>query len=162
MNLVARKLESLSNITHTVHGVLDGSRDTLIQVVGFAGVYRVGSSGEDDAAYMRGVVLASMASWDVACLILDFSRLDYSWGYGLLGVIEAASALSDSDSDGSMPFPAFVVVSERSREGIDSLLKSAPESSEEVVFDDLDTAITAGVRAVGEFLETTDPAALKK
>jgi hypothetical protein len=146
MDLVERNLSSLSDLAHHVYGVHDGERDTHIQVVSFAGEYRIGSGGEGDAAYMRGVVLAAVSAWDVGCLVLDLREVDYSWGYALLGVIDAPGELKDDD------FPVLLVVSARCREGVGSLLRGAPGSSGEVLFDSLDDALEAARDAVGAYL----------
>jgi hypothetical protein len=156
MQLVERRLSDLSKISHRIYGVEENGRDTLVQVVAFAGEYGVGSSGNDDAAYMRGVVLSSLAAWDVACVIIDLSELSYSWGYALLGVIEAPGELRDHGG-GSLHFPVFIVASDRCRAGLETLLASAPESFGNILYSSLDDAIRAGNAAVGEYLDTTDP-----
>jgi hypothetical protein len=156
MRLVERRLSELSKVTHRIYGVEDGKRDTLVQVVAFAGDYGVGSSGNNDAAYMRGVVLSSLAAWDVACVILDLSELSYSWGYALLGVIEAPGELRDQGG-GFLHFPVLIVTSERCRAGLETLLANSPESFGNILYPSLDDAINAAHVAVGEYLDTTDP-----
>ena len=87
MDLVARKLESLSSITHTVQGVFDGKRDTLIQVVSFSGEYQVGSKGGKRCRiYARGCISGNGV---MGCSLLDigllspgiFLGLRTSWSY---------------------------------------------------------------------------------
>jgi hypothetical protein len=146
MDLVERNLSSLSGLAHHIYGVQDGERETHIQVVSFAGEYRIGSGGEGDAAYMRGIVLAAVSAWDVGCLVLDLRELDYSWGYALLGVVEAPGELKDDD------FPVLLVVSARCRDGVASLLQSAPESFGDVLFDSLEDALASARQAVRVYL----------
>jgi hypothetical protein len=155
MELVERRLSDLSRITHQFWRVEDGKRDTNIQVISFSGEYGVGSKGNNDAAYMRGVVLCGLASWDVSCLILDLSDLEYSWGYALLGVIEVAGEFKDQG--GTLQFPVFIVVSDRCKAGITSLLASAPESFGNIIFDSVEKAMARAKKAMGEYLDMTDP-----
>ncbi len=156
MELVERRFSDLSRLSHRIYGVVaDGDRETHIQVVSFAGEYGVGSKGNNDAAYMRGVVLAALAAWDVACLILDLSELDYSWGYALLGVIEAAGELRDQG--GTLHFPVLVVASQKSKVGLTSLLASSPDPFGDILFDSLDKALARAKKAVGDYLDMTDP-----
>jgi hypothetical protein len=151
MELVERSLSALSSLKHEIFGVLDGERDTHIQVVRFTGEYRVGSRGENDAAYMRGVALLAVSAWDTACLVLDLRELEYSWGHSLLGVIEAPGELHDEEGDPG--FPVLVVASDRCRAGLESLLGSAPPpDGRPQIFDSLDDALAAAGKAVRDYL----------
>jgi len=149
--------DDLSELKCRIHGVLDDDRETHVAVVSFEGVYGVGSEGNDDAAYMRGMVLAVLSAWDVAGLVLDLRKLEYSWGYALLGVIEAAGELRDQNESATFHFPVLIVTADDCHKGVESLLESATESFGDILHSSLDAAVTAANNAVGDYLEMTDP-----
>lgn len=152
MKRVRRRLDDLSSLDHEIFGVAEEGADALIQVVVFRGECRVGSRGNDDAAYMRGVVMSAISAWHTGCLVLDLRELDYSWGSGLLTVIQAPHEFADEEDD--HVFPVLVVGSADNHEALHSLLETADEDVDRWLFDSMDKALDAAVVEVERFLET--------
>jgi hypothetical protein len=158
VDLLERRLRDLSNLRSRVLGVIDGEHDTHVQVVEFAGEYGVGSRGNSDAAYMRAIVMAATAAWDSIALVLDLRELDYSWGYALLSVIQAAEQLHHSDTD--PPFPVKIVASDRCRAALLTLLGTTEDDARTWLFDSIDEAIVAARADARVYLEETGEIAL--
>ena len=152
MNRVRRRLDDLSSLEHEIFGLAEEGADALIQVVAFRGEVKVGSRGNDDAAYMRGVVMSAISAWETGCLVLDLRELDYSWGSGLLTVIQAPHEFADEDDDNV--FPVLVVGSPDNLEALRSLLETADEDVDRWLFDSMDRALEAAETEVRRFLET--------
>jgi hypothetical protein len=150
MDRVPRQLDDLSGLSHEIYGVADEGREALIQVVAFAGEYGVGSGGNDDAAYMRGIVMAAISAWPTGCLVLDLRGLQYSWGSGLLTVIQAPHEFADEDDDNV--FPVLVVGSADNLEALRGLLETADEDAGRWLFDSMETALEVAATEVERFV----------
>lgn len=150
MNRVPRQLDDLSGLTHEIYGVAEEGREALIQVVAFAGEYGVGSGGNDDAAYMRGVVMAAISAWPTGCLVLDLRALQYSWGSGLLTVIQAPHEFADEDDDNI--FPVLVVAAPENIEALRGLLVTADEDAGRWLLDSMEAALELAAAEVERFV----------
>lgn len=150
MTQVPRRLDSLSSLAFEIYGVAEEGNEALIQVVSFHGPYGVGSAGNNDAAFMRGVVMSAISAWPTGCLVLDLRGLDYSWGGGMLTVIQAPHEFADEDDDNV--FPVLVVASAGNRAALGGLLETADEDTERWLFDSMETALEAAGDEVERFV----------
>jgi hypothetical protein len=57
-----------------------GSRFDYTLIARFSGVYRTGSSGAPDAAFINGMLKAAQEVWNPRKIIIDFSELGYRGG----------------------------------------------------------------------------------
>jgi hypothetical protein len=158
MQLVERKLTDLSQLRSRIYGVLDREHDTDVQVVAFEGSYGVGSRGNPDAAFMRAVVAQAAEAWNSIALVLDLRELEYSWGNSLLGVIQAAEQLHGGEDHS--PFPVKLVVSDKCRDGLLSLLGTTADAARGTVFGSLEAAIVAAREDGRLYLDQTGQTSL--
>jgi hypothetical protein len=71
------KLAGLSQITHQILlSEHENSETPEFKVIRYIGIYKPGSAGADDFAYIYGVFNLSEI-WFSEATILDFSQLDY-------------------------------------------------------------------------------------
>lgn len=150
-------LSDLSRIVHSFH-ILKSSGGSVVDalIIKFVGSYGVGCKGNDDASYMCAVTSAGLEAWRPHALIFDFAELDYVWGdmlrevlsvgKGKVGVLEMLTlgkiaAISDAKPG---DIPTFVVVSDRCRKAVGSLLvEEMSEDPAKWMFDSLETAVSA-------------------
>ncbi len=71
---------------------------------------------------MTAMVGAGRTLWNPQYLVLDFSKLTYSWGDNMTGVIGAARALNLLGVWEDEEIPLAIVVSEMCREGLATLI----------------------------------------
>ena len=50
------------------------------KVIAYAGTYRSGSQGKDDALYITATAAAAHKAWYTESIVIDFSCLRYDWG----------------------------------------------------------------------------------
>jgi hypothetical protein len=125
-----------------------------ILVVSFAGEYPDGSRGNAHGAFIAVSAMHGLLAFNAHCVVLDFRDLTYRWGNTLLGVFDDISQFKDAGAEpDSPPFPIVVVTSEKSRDGILSLVTPLGQPAPEWHFEDLDAAIEYGVRKAGEWLD---------
>lgn len=117
LNLTEHKFEELSKLKYSIYTTPSTSKSYLrYLVVAFYGEYRYGSAGDNDAAFMRGVIAAALLSWDSQGIIIDLRDMKYMWGDMLQSVFYVADSITKD-------IPTVVLVSDLNREGINSLLK---------------------------------------
>ena len=108
-----------------------------ILVVSFTGICGIGSDGNDDAEFMRAIVVAALDAWTPSGLVLDLRQLSYEWGDLMTGV------LCGGDRCCAVPMlPAAVLVSDLCREGLTSLVEREMGGvPAQWLFDDLEIAV---------------------
>ena len=125
-----------------------------IVVVTFSGVYGVGSQGNTDALFMASMIHTAISIWSPKGIILDLSKLSYSWGDMMSmvlvsGKLDYSSALEreimfGSDAEENIIIPTIVVTSELNLEGLKSLAKDEMDiDPEDWYFDSLDSAMSS-------------------
>jgi hypothetical protein len=81
MELEKLDLFSVSAIRHEfLIGESKREKSSDILVIKYSGVYRVGSGGNADAAFMLALAKAAISYTDPDGIVLDISELDYQWG----------------------------------------------------------------------------------
>jgi hypothetical protein len=109
-----------------------------VLVVSFYGEYPNGSKGKKHATFISDKVISGLINFDPDAIILDFRELHYSWGNSLLGVFQNISQFKDAgNEEGEPEFPAIILTSEKSKNGLLSLL--TPATSKEIpdfIFED--------------------------
>lgn len=138
INLTEHKFEELSNLKYSIYTTPSILKSYLkYLVIAFHGEYRYGSAGDNDAAFMRGVITAALVSWDSQGIILNLRDMKYSWGDMLQSVFYVADSISKD-------FPISIIVSDLNREGIISLLKKEMfEDPSKWIYVSLEDAINA-------------------
>jgi hypothetical protein len=92
----------------------DKPRFWCILVLSFSGRYRSGHHGAPDAGYIRGIMQAALGVWRPKALILDFRKLDYTWGDEMEEVLGCR---------GEIELPYAVVLGDQCRPAITTLLQ---------------------------------------
>lgn len=139
----------LSNIRCEYLAPPDGGASDVL-VIAFHGTYRRGSQGNPDGAFLRGQVMAGLATYAPSCLLLDFRDLSYEWGNTLLGVFQDVDQFMN-DGEG-VPFPVLTVASDRSAPALHSLLGiSGPTPIHQL---DLDAALVEARRQARIWLDS--------
>jgi hypothetical protein len=117
MRLLERKFDDLSPLRYRVQTTeVNPNFDVL--VISFSGAYRLGSGGDGDAAFMLAIAKAALWAWRSFGLVLDLRELEYTSGDKLGAVLSCGE-----DQWVDAEFPVRVVVSDRCREGITSLVE---------------------------------------
>lgn len=94
-----------------------------VLIVSFSGNYPNGSLGKNHAKFITTNTITGLINFDPDAVILDFRELEYNWGNNILDVFECISFLKDSENSENEPnFPVLLLVSEKSKNGILSLL----------------------------------------
>ena len=140
MQLKERKLEELSNLTYKIFTCPFKEKSYLDAiVVAFYGEYGFGSAGNEDAHFMTAIIKAALAAWVPQALIIDLRQMTYEWGDLIARAIDAgAGQYYDA------PFPTAIVISDRNREGLTSLISQELFADpEKWLFDSLETAMQA-------------------
>lgn len=102
----------------------------------FAGHYRPGHRGAPDALFIQGIMRTALGVWRPAALVLDFRRLDYTWGDEMEEVLDCRREIE---------LPYAVVLGDQCRQAVTTLLKQFhPEIGSatelEHIFDDMEEA----------------------
>lgn len=129
-------LSELSALSHEI-AIVDGPSHEASEflIVRYSGAYRSGGQGRPDALYIVATAAAARAAWWAPCTILDFRKLEYSWGDEMEWV---TSITWDHIIRSNAPFA--VVVGDRCRDALQSLLR---ERYECVCVETLERAIIA-------------------
>lgn len=112
-DIVAKSLQELSAASCEFGTcALPSAKFAECLVVAFSGA--AGNSHEHVGTfrYMRAMIAAGIAAWDPATVVLDLTNLWYEWGDEMGEVL------------GTVPLPVAVVISERNREGLTSLVEA--------------------------------------
>jgi hypothetical protein len=137
MELKAISFRELSQIEYELSIGVGPTTESQILVVSFTGTCGIGSAGNDDATFMRAIIVAALDAWSPSGLVLDLRHLAYEWGDLMTGV------LCGGDRYCAVPvLPAAVVVSDLCREGLTSLVEhEIMGDSAHWLFEDLESAI---------------------
>lgn len=126
MNYTIREKEFLSpDSISSKYFIADRDKHKIdVLIVSFSGNYPNGSLGKNHAKFIATKTITGLINFDPDAVILDFRELEYNWGNNILDVFEHISFLKDSENSENEPnFPVLVLVSEKSKNGILSLLK---------------------------------------
>ena len=153
MKLIKRRFEELGTVKYTIHTIPLGAKmdGDHILVVGFEGDFGVGCSGNDNGDYMAMIVKSACMSWPARGVILDFRKLNYVWGDMLdasifapyhptkifVDEVSRLAAEKKGAKYSQKKFPTAILVSDKCREGVSSLLGEKPTVP---LFDSLDEA----------------------
>lgn len=150
MQLTERKLEELSNLKYKIYNCPFKKRSHLEAiVVAFYGEYGFGSAGNGDAMFMTAIIKAALAAWEPQALVIDLHQMTYEWGDLM---IKAIAAGEDRYIDA--PLPTAIVMSDRNREGLISLLtQEMGVEPREWLFDCIETAIERVEKQFEEILK---------
>ena len=125
-----------------------------ILIVSFSGTFPRGSLGNEHGEFISFMTSFGVQAFKPECLILDFRKLDYTWGNALLQVFSDVSHLRDcEDEEYGPPFPILAVTSKQNRKAFLSLVTPVGEGEPEWHFKDLDEAIKYGIRVGREWIE---------
>lgn len=125
-------LTQLSTISYTysLSAPLDTTTSPIL-LIHFSGVYRSGSSGNDDGTYMAAVAAAGIEAWGPKNLIFDLRELEYKTGDRLQNIFllgrnklcSLDSVLAGLASEVTIQdIPIFVITSNTCEAGIKSLI----------------------------------------
>ena len=114
-----------------------------VLIVSFFGDYPKGSLGNEHGSFIARKAIEGLMSFSVEAIILDFSEMYYTYGNRLLKVFQDIYQYMDAGNDDDDPiFPILVVMSQKNRAGILSLLTPVgSESMPDFCFDDMGEAI---------------------
>jgi len=120
MKLTEVTFSDLSNIVHQIF-ISEHQRFATpdFKIIKFVGVYDYGSAGANDGLYIRAIYEAVHTAWYTHANILDFTELDYQWGDQMDHVFNFGW-----NSYIQYQHPLVVIVGERCREALQSLLTS--------------------------------------
>ena len=115
-------------------------RENQLLVIRYHGVYRNGSEGNPDAAYMAAIGRAAIEVFEPAAVVIDLCDLSYQWGDMLDSVWNIGR-----DPVWETQLPCAVVVGDKCRAAVGTLIFGAGSTTdaceEEFVFDTLVAAI---------------------
>ena len=119
-----------------------------VLIIAFFGKYPEGSLEHKHATYISKKVIAGVIDFNPDAVILDYRELEYSGGKAILDVFETISFLKDSEnSKNDLSFPVMVLVSEKSKNGIVSLLLCPDKTNlPDWISEDIDTAISIAAK----------------
>lgn len=116
---------------------------TDVLVVSFYGEYANGSDGKIHGRFIAQKTIEGLMTFDADAIVLDFREMTYNYGNTLLKVFEDISQFMDAGNEENEPsFPVLVICSEKSKNGVLSLLRLA--NSNEIpdwYFEDLEKAL---------------------
>ncbi len=154
MNLTEHTFEELSALKYRIYTTsLPNVPSREVLIVAFEGEYGFGCKGNSDAEYINATITAAEAVWQTSFFVLDYRAMSYEWGdmlpldWGLKPVTPEADKLLRGL--GSIQKCSAVLVSERNREGISSLINaeeiygSRAGSGIPWLFKELDAALAA-------------------
>jgi hypothetical protein len=118
MELHQVKYSDLSSISHTIFvSEHEQFQSPEFLVIRYSGEYRIGSAGNPDAKYIFGTAAGAHAAWQANAVILDFTDLSYTWGDAIEMVLSIGLR-----PELKTEFPVVIIVGERCREALQSLL----------------------------------------
>jgi hypothetical protein len=138
--LKERKLEELSNLRYRIYTYpLEEESYPEAVMVAFEGEYGIGSKGNGDAVFMRAVIMMALEAWQPQALVIDLREMTYVWGDYIVTAIAAGQGRYFD-----MPFPTAIVVSDRNRQGLTSLISDEMDADpSQWLFDTLEEAVRA-------------------
>jgi hypothetical protein len=125
MEMTEKHLDKLSSVRcrYFTCDFPTGRAGTIL-VVKFSGQCGFGSQSNGDCLFMEAMVQAGLAAFDASALVLDLSELGYEWGDMMTDVLCAGEGhLADA------AFPTAVVVSDKNRAGLTSLVEREMQSN---------------------------------
>lgn len=137
MELTPISFRDLSEIEAALFKGVGPTTGDPILVVRFVGTCGIGSGSNDDADFMRAVVVAALDVWWAAGLVLDLRELAYEWGDQMTGVLCGGDRFCGVPS-----LPTTVAVSDLCREGLTSLVgQEIGDDPKRWLFEDLEAAV---------------------
>lgn len=114
-----------------------------VLIVSFFGEYPDGSLGKKHGTYISKKAISGIIDFNPEAIILDFRELAYNWGNSLLTVFQDIEQFKNAGNEESEPnFPILIVVSNKSKKGVVSLLTPATSNSiHDFIFEDINLAI---------------------
>lgn len=115
----------------------------IVLVVSFFGEYPNGSQGKKTGTYISDKVISGLINFDPEAIVLDFRELHYSWGNSILGAFQDIQQFKDAGNEEDEPeFPIIILTSEKSRNGLLSLLTPATSTeTPDYIFEDKNEAL---------------------
>jgi hypothetical protein len=133
LDLKQSEISALSNASFAFAvGTLPRSNRMLL-VLTAQGAAGNESVNQGTFTLLRSHIMAGLEEWEPAALLLDFRELNYSWGDQMHRVLETADRwhsfassmqpiLKVFDEQAPQRFPQAIVVSEKCRDGLESLV----------------------------------------
>ena len=134
MKLEKLDLFSISAIRHEfLIGESKREKSNDILVIKYSGVYRFGSGGSADAAFMLALAKAAISYTDPDGIVLDISELDYQWGddfemvFSLGSNSYPAPSKDEADQESEVlyverPIPQATIIGAPCKEAVRTLL----------------------------------------
>lgn len=143
MKLTTLKFEEVSSLTYELASCpLPPWNYLSCLIIAFKGECGHGSGSNQDAAFMAGIIRAANEVWPPVACILDLRELEYEWGDEIARVFDTFDACRVGDS--FIAFPLAVVISDKNRVGLTSLVREEMgQSPDEILFETLNDAFTA-------------------
>lgn len=118
MQLNPVSLEQLSALKHEVrlpsHPKFDSPE---FKVIAYAGTYRPGAEGKDDALYITATAAAAHHAWYTESIVIDFSGLRYEWGDEMQWVLDIGQR-----GPATCHFPLAIIVGPECDRALKSLI----------------------------------------
>ena len=109
-------------------------------IIEFSGECGYGSSSNDDASFMEGMMAAGFRAWDPSCCILDLRKLKYEWVDMMCALFNPPHELI-SLTEEAVEYPFAIVVSDVNREGLTSLVTQEMSGDpSKILFDTMESA----------------------
>lgn len=125
--------------------------DNLLLFCKIVGTHRIGSEGNLDSEYIYSKLVAYYY-WVKPCsIVLDLTDMEYSWGDRLLKIINFPSEIGRDEQEKQLPL--LLIVSDKCKEGIASLLKVKNNRLPNWIYEDFEQAVQAAVKKANEWLE---------
>lgn len=126
------------------------AEDNTILCVNVFGEYRSGSKGNPDGLYLFSFLVAYYFVFEPIAIILDLSRLEYTWGNTILKSLNFFTEIGrDTDEKNKS---IIIIHSPNNRQAIYDVLKFTIESNR-ILCKDYDEALGVAIKKVDEYLE---------
>ncbi len=86
-------------------------------MISYAGTYRPGSQGKDDALYIVATASAAHKAWYTESIVIDFSRLSYKWGDEMQWVLNIGQ-----QAPATCIFPLAIIVGPNCEQALKTLI----------------------------------------
>jgi len=117
--------------------MLSNEQDQIeVMVVAFRGKYRSGSFGNGDGRLMAAITHAAIAGWLPSGLLIDLREVEYEFGNTLIDCIDAGR-----DQSCGWYVPTRIIVADKSKRGVESLLTYLKRDPKEWVFSTMEEAL---------------------
>lgn len=127
----------------------DDSEGLIVAEV--SGDYRSGSNGNNDAAIILAELSAYYLNFEPLTMIIDLSRMNYSWGNTLLKVLNLFKTIGRNEFERELFLG--IVYSEQNKSAIASLIQCDESDLPENYFDSLPSAYNKAQEIIKKFLD---------